>query len=110
MSDLPEMRPSAEERLALSYEKRGRAEGPYPSYAKLARERRGSFTICSIEAIEAAFHDGILAERAMIRICSVCGDATDLACSDCRIDFQTSVYVCRKPECRDQHETRCPSE
>jgi len=41
--------------------------------------------------------------------CSVCGEVTDMACSDCRIDFQKTVYVCRKTACRDTHEQRCPA-
>jgi hypothetical protein len=28
-----------------------------------------------------------------------------MACSDCRIDFQTTIYVC--PSCRDRHEEKC---
>jgi hypothetical protein len=36
--------------------------------------------------------------------CHVCGDATDLCCSDCQISLALTVYVCRKPECRDRHE------
>ena len=38
--------------------------------------------------------------------CVVCGDETMLACSDCAIDGagETSVHVCKKPECRDAHE------
>jgi|SRR5215831_1358719 len=49
------------------------------------------------------------AELADARKCSVCGDATDLACSDCRIDFQTTIHVCKKPSCRDEHEWKCSS-
>ncbi|MDB5612092.1 MAG: hypothetical protein JWP25_8992 [Bradyrhizobium sp.] len=38
--------------------------------------------------------------------CCVCGDPTILACSDCAIDSggQTSVHVCSKGACRDEHE------
>lgn len=42
-------------------------------------------------------------------LCTVCGDATGLTCSDCRIDFQTTIYVCHKPECRDEHDLKCLS-
>jgi hypothetical protein len=37
--------------------------------------------------------------------CVVCGDGTILACSDCAIDGRGSVHVCKKSECRDQHES-----
>ena len=36
--------------------------------------------------------------------CHICEDKTDLACSDCRITFGASVYVCSKPFCRNEHE------
>ena len=39
--------------------------------------------------------------------CHVCGDPTQMACSDCRIDLQTTVFVCSKKSCRDEHETKC---
>ncbi len=48
-----------------------------------------------------------LAEIFGLRICSVCGNATDLACSDCRIDLRTTVYVCKSSECRSRHEEKC---
>jgi len=41
--------------------------------------------------------------------CSVCGEICDLACSDCRIDFQKTIYVCRKKTCRDAHDKVCPA-
>lgn len=34
-----------------------------------------------------------------------CGQVTDLACSDCRIDLGRAVYVCERSECRDAHES-----
>jgi hypothetical protein len=39
------------------------------------------------------------------RLCHVCGSQTLYACSDCRIDFGVTIYVC--PKCRDQHEQKC---
>ena len=44
-------------------------------------------------------------------ICTVCkGDNEEwLACSDCRIDLQTTVYVCSSTTCRDEHEQVCPA-
>jgi hypothetical protein len=38
--------------------------------------------------------------------CSVCGELTIMACSDCAIDSggKKSVHVCQKSECRDKHE------
>jgi predicted RNA-binding Zn-ribbon protein involved in translation (DUF1610 family) len=39
--------------------------------------------------------------------CVICGKVTYWACSDCRIDTQTTVYVCNKTECRDEHEKVC---
>lgn len=41
------------------------------------------------------------------KVCHVCGAATLFACSDCRIDFQVSVYVCATATCRDAHEQKC---
>lgn len=41
------------------------------------------------------------------RRCSVCDEQTTLACSDCAIDLRAVVYVCKKTECRDHHETKC---
>ena len=43
-----------------------------------------------------------------IRHCHSCGDETELCCSDCAIDLGARVYVCRKKECRDYHDTKCP--
>lgn len=57
--DVPEdVWTAAREGLAVEYEVLGRA-GPYPSYANLARNGEGDFTLCSILAIARA----ILAER-----------------------------------------------
>ena len=39
--------------------------------------------------------------------CISCGEITDLACTDCRIDFQKTTFVCRKTACRDTHERVC---
>lgn len=38
--------------------------------------------------------------------CCVCKEPTILACSDCAIDSggKTSVHVCSKAACRDEHE------
>jgi hypothetical protein len=36
--------------------------------------------------------------------CSVCGDTTCRACSDCKIDTSVSVYVCDKGACQRAHE------
>lgn len=41
------------------------------------------------------------------QLCHVCGDQTQFACSDCRIDLGSSVYICSKKECRDAHESKC---
>lgn len=41
--------------------------------------------------------------------CTVCGSPTDIACSDCRIDFQTTIYVCNTSKCQDEHELKCSS-
>jgi len=43
----------ARELLAQAYEEQV-GEGPYPTYAKLARHGHGAFTLCSIRAIERA--------------------------------------------------------
>lgn len=42
-----------------------------------------------------------------MKTCHVCGDATNLCCSDCAINFGASVYVCSKSSCRDEHEIKC---
>jgi hypothetical protein len=38
--------------------------------------------------------------------CIVCSEPTVMACADCAINSggRESVYVCKKPECRNQHE------
>lgn len=41
------------------------------------------------------------------KVCHVCGEQTLFACSDCRINFAATVYVCTKPACRDEHERKC---
>lgn len=43
------------------------------------------------------------------RVCTICGSSTDMACSDCRIDLATKVFVCANSGCRDEHEKKCPS-
>jgi hypothetical protein len=43
------------------------------------------------------------------RKCHVCGEPTEIACADCRIDLGTSVFVCGKQECREKHEQKCPA-
>jgi hypothetical protein len=44
---------------------------------------------------------------AMKRLCHVCHEMTTLACSDCAIDLGVTVYVCKRKECRDYHESKC---
>lgn len=41
--------------------------------------------------------------------CHICKDNTEMACSDCMIDFGVSIRVCEKPSCRDEHERKCPA-
>lgn len=45
---------AAREILAEEYERLGVGEGPYPTYAQLARTGTGSFTMCSIRAVQRA--------------------------------------------------------
>lgn len=45
------------ELLALEYE-RGSGDGPYPTYADLARRGVGAFTLCSLRAIARARAEG----------------------------------------------------
>ena len=52
-----------------------------------------------------AIIDAARARSTKRTVCSVCGQPTNLACSDCRIDFQTTIYVC--PSCIDRHEEKC---
>lgn len=66
-------------------------------------DERGNMVCTEVERLKAEL-EAATKER---RICSVCGDATDLCCSDCRINFQTTIYVCRKPACRDEHGIKC---
>lgn len=40
-------------------------------------------------------------------VCSSCGCDTGYGCADCRIRLRKTVYVCGKPECRDEHEKTC---
>jgi hypothetical protein len=42
--------------------------------------------------------------------CSVCGEPTILACSDCAIESggTKTVHVCKRLECRDKHEKDNP--
>lgn len=39
-------------------------------------------------------------------VCSVCHKPATLVCSDCRIDFGVSVYVCSN-QCMQEHELKC---
>jgi len=48
-----EVSEEARKLLAEEYEKGG-VEGSYPSYAKLALEGKGGFTMCSLRAIQRA--------------------------------------------------------
>jgi hypothetical protein len=41
--------------------------------------------------------------------CVVCGDPTICACSDCQIDLQTTIHVCGKWNCQDEHEKKHPA-
>jgi hypothetical protein len=50
---VPDLEERARELLATEYE-RGGCDGPYPSYAELARTGTGAFTMCSIRAVQAA--------------------------------------------------------
>lgn len=44
------------------------------------------------------------------KFCHICKSQTLYACSDCRIDFGVTIYVCTSKACRDEHEERyCPS-
>lgn len=43
------------------------------------------------------------------KFCHVCEQQTLYACSDCRIDFGVSIYVCAKSSCRAKHEAMCSS-
>ena len=48
------------------------------------------------------------AMREAAKVCSICSAKTNLACSNCRMDLNTTVYVCHAPKCRDAHEENCP--
>ena len=49
-------------------------------------------------------------KSAEVRQCTVCGAEATLACSDCKIDLHTTVYVCAKTVCQRRHEEKCPHE
>ena len=70
------------------------------------RTRRRAAHNRAIEAL--GFHDigHARTEMTTFRICTVCGERTDWACSDCAIDSggRKTVYVCNKTACRDAHE------
>lgn len=51
-----EITEEARKLLAEEYEKGG-VEGSYPTYAKLALEGRGGFTMCSLRAIQRALDE-----------------------------------------------------
>lgn len=36
--------------------------------------------------------------------CSVCGETTEWACADCKIDKRFTVWLCHRRECREKHE------
>ena len=42
------------------------------------------------------------------RKCVVCGQPTQWGCSDCRMDFKVTIYVCPNTSCRNEHEKKCP--
>lgn len=44
----------------------------------------------------------------MLGRCTVCGQETELACSDCQIVLNTTVYVCKELRCRNAHDRKCP--
>lgn len=39
--------------------------------------------------------------------CHVCKTPTLFVCSDCQINFSTSVYVCKDSQCHNAHESKC---
>lgn len=41
------------------------------------------------------------------RRCHICGNVTDMACSDCRIDLGAIIYVCKTAACLMAHEQKC---
>lgn len=41
------------------------------------------------------------------KTCHVCGQQTLYACSDCRIDFGVTIYVCANRKCQAAHELKC---
>lgn len=40
-------------------------------------------------------------------VCHVCKTPTEFACSDCRINFSATVYVCGTRACRMEHDRKC---
>jgi hypothetical protein len=47
------------------------------------------------------------AKSSNYQVCHVCGESTQIACSDCQINFSATVYVCSKASCRDAHDIKC---
>lgn len=39
--------------------------------------------------------------------CHICRVDTLFICSDCQIDFNTSIYICNNNKCRGEHEIKC---
>lgn len=60
--------------LAEEYEKGG-TDGSYPTYAQLAREGNGAFTLCSIRAIERALRLSAQAEPGYVAGFEACREA-----------------------------------
>lgn len=64
------------------------------------------------QAVE-AIRDRLAEERRCCTVCDAkkrchgCGNQTLYACSDCRIDFGVTVYVCNAAKCRNAHEEKC---
>lgn len=65
------------------------------------------------EKVAEPFTGPYVAERPCCSVCDarkrchVCGARTLLACSNCQINFSATVYVCKSPACRDEHERKC---
>lgn len=64
------------------------------------------------ESISAQAEERWSAEKSCCTVCDrrkechICGTQTLYACSDCRIDFGVSIYVCTSSACRTAHESK----
>lgn len=83
----------------LTFHLQGLENDPFALRNRLLQAFKAGYEDSKLHAAEAA--------SASEHRCHVCGSPTSLCCSDCRINFDASVYVCSKAACRDAHDLKC---